>query len=179
MVRWLAPILSFTAEEAYGHLPGASRKDSVFHECWHEFPPVTQDDGIDWDAILRLKTDVQQELERLRNAGAIGAPLDATIEVWCDAKEYPRFSRLGDELRFALISSQARVTEVVVPPDGASPAPTAAPGGVWLSVQPNDDAKCVRCWQRRRDVGSDPAHPELCARCSTNVAGAGESRTYA
>ena len=179
MVRWLAPILSFTAEEAYGFLPDANRKASVFHERWHELPVVTSEDHIDWDAILRLKTDVQQELERLRNSGAIGAPLDATIEVWCDAQQYPRFSALGDEMRFALISSQVNVTRVDGPPDGAAPAPTAATSGVWISVKPNDDAKCVRCWQRRRDVGTDAAHPLLCARCATNVAGAGETRKYA
>jgi len=179
MVRWLAPILSFTAEEAYAHLPGGAAQASVFHERWHDVPAVDGDEGIDWDAILRLKTDVQQELERLRNAGAIGAPLDATIDVWCDAEQYPRFSVLGDELRFALISSQARVSQVASPPPGASPAPTAATSGVWLSVQPNNDAKCVRCWQRRRDVGADASHPELCARCASNVAGEGETRRYA
>ena len=112
-------------------------------------------------------------------AGAIGAPLDATIEVWCDAQQYPRFSALGDEMRFALIRSQVNVTRVDGPPDGAVPAPTAAASGVWISVKPNDDAKCVRCWQRRRDVGTNAEHPQLCARCATNVAGSGETRKYA
>ncbi len=179
MIRWLAPILSFTAEEAYGFLPGSARQESVFHELWYELPVVETDELIDWDAILRLKTDVQQELERQRAAGLIGAPLDATIHVWCVADEYPRFSALGDELRFALISSAVQVSQVDAPPADAVPAATAAASGVWLSVSPNQDQKCARCWQRRADVGHDPRHPPLCARCAVNVEGDGESRRYA
>ena len=179
MVRWLAPILSFTAEEAHGFLPATGRLDSVFLEQWHALPVTDGGGGIDWDALLRLKTDVQQELERLRNAGQIGGPLDASIDVWCAPGEYGRFAALGDELRFALISSEVRVHETASVPDGAVPAPTAAATGVYLTVRPNGDTKCVRCWQRRADVGSVADHPELCGRCAGNVAGPGEQRRFA
>ena len=179
MVRWLAPILSFTAEEAYAFLPGATPGRSVFHQRWYEFPAAGSATTIDWPAIVRLKTDVQAELERLRGEGLIGAPLDASVEVWCDRDQVARFSALGEELRFALISSETRVTEVSAPPPGAVPAPTAAQSGVWLTVAPNSNPKCVRCWQRRSDVGSDPGHPLLCARCAINVGGPGETRRFA
>lgn len=179
MIRWLAPILSFTAEEAYAHLPAAASRGSVFLGQWHDLPATDGGGGIDWDEVLRLKADVQQELERLRTAGAIGGPLDASIDVWCHPDVYSRFAALGGELRFALISSEVRVHSAVNPPDGAVAAATTGAGQVHLSVAPNTDTKCVRCWQRRHDVGADPAHPELCGRCATNVSGAGEERHFA
>ena len=179
MIRWLAPILSFTAEEAYAHLPAAGPRGSVFLGQWHDIPATDGGGGIDWDEVLRLKADVQQELERLRTAGAIGGPLDASIDVWCHPDVYPRFAALGGELRFALISSEVRVHSATSPPEGAVAAATAGGGQVHLSVAPNTDTKCVRCWQRRHDVGADPAHPELCGRCATNVSGAGEERHFA
>jgi isoleucyl-tRNA synthetase len=173
MVRWLAPILSFTAEEVWGHLPGA-RAESVFHATWHELPALPAA-GIDWDALLRLRSDVTRELEKLRDAGAIGAPLDAVVEVFCLPGELAPFAALGEELRFLFITSEARVHEVSAAPAAAVPAGRA---GVWLSVAPSRDPKCVRCWHHRPDVGSDPRHPQLCSRCVGNLAGPGEHRRY-
>ncbi|HEY1492699.1 MAG TPA: isoleucine--tRNA ligase [Steroidobacteraceae bacterium] len=177
MVRWLAPILSFTAEEAWGYLPGA-RADSVFHTTWHALPEVPPG-AIDWEALMRLRGDVTRELEKLRDTGAIGAPLDAKVDVYCTAAEYPRYSALGKELRFLLITSHAHVHEAASAPPGAVPALNTASPGVWISVAPSTDEKCVRCWHRRADVGSDARHPLLCARCVSNVEGPGEARQYA
>jgi isoleucyl-tRNA synthetase len=174
MVRWLAPILSFTTEEAWRYLPGA-RAESVFHATWHEAPAVPPS-SIDWAAFMELRTDVTRELEKLRDTGAIGAPLDARIEVYCLAGEYRRFASLGGELRFLLITSEARVHEVREPPSGAVPAANLP--GVWLSAAADTDPKCVRCWQRRPDVGSHAAHPELCGRCVGNLALPGEERRF-
>jgi isoleucyl-tRNA synthetase len=174
MVRWLAPILSFTAEEVWGYLPG-ERRESVFHETWHAQPQPPADD-IDWDALLALRSDVMRELEKLRDDGRIGAPLDARVEVYCTPEELKRFAALGPELRFLLITSEAQVRQVAGAPAGAVPAASTGSSGVWLKVQPSDDPKCVRCWQRRADVGSDPRHPLLCARCVSNVEGPGELR---
>jgi len=176
MVRWLAPILSFTAEEAWRYLPGA-RADSVFHTTWHALPELPRE-SIDWEALLKLRGDVTRELEKLRDAGAIGAPLDATVEVYATAAEYPRYAVLGDELRFLLITSQAHVHEVRTPPAEAVAAVNSGSEGVWLAVRPNGDPKCVRCWHHRADVGADARHPKLCARCALNVAGAGEVRKF-
>jgi isoleucyl-tRNA synthetase len=176
MVRWLAPILSFTAEEVWRYLPGG-RGESVFHETWHALPQLAAE-GIDWEGLLQLRTDVTRELEKLRDTGAIGAPLDASVDVYCAPAQYPRFAALGEELRFLLITSQARVHQVASAPPQAVPAANAGTHGVWIRVQPTDDPKCVRCWQRRPDVGADPRHPRLCGRCISNIEGPGEKRMY-
>ena len=110
MVRWLAPILSFTAEEIWRFLPG-EHGESVFLETWHAVPE-TPSDTIDWPALIQLRSDVVRELEKLRDAGSIGAPLDAEVDVYCAPDEYARFNALGEELRFLFITSEARVHEV-------------------------------------------------------------------
>ena len=177
MVRWLAPILSFTAEEIWRHLPG-ERPESVLLATWHPLPQVSASD-IDWPALLALRTDVTRELERLRDAGTIGAPLDAEVDIYCVPGEYERFNALGEELRFFFITSHARVHRLEgLAPDGAVPAAGLAREGVWLAVKAAHDPKCVRCWQRRPDVGANPAHPQLCGRCLVNVEGPGEQRRF-
>jgi isoleucyl-tRNA synthetase len=176
MVRWLAPILSFTAEEVWGYLPG-ERRESVFHETWHVLPQVSAD-AIDWDALIALRSDVTRELEKLRDARLIGAPLDARVDVYCVPDELPRFAALGGELRFLLITSEALVHAAPTPPAGAVPASNTGRSGVWILVQPTAEPKCVRCWQRRPDVGEDSRHPQLCRRCVGNIEGPGEKREY-
>jgi isoleucyl-tRNA synthetase len=176
MVRWLAPILSFTAEEVWGFLPG-DRNESVFLNTWHEFPlGAERMPAIDWSALITLKADVARDLERLRAAGAIGAPLEAEVTIYAPAAQAGRYAALRDELRFLLITSQAHVVESDTP--SASTVPTSEPG-VWIEVKPSTQPKCVRCWHLRSDVGSDPRHPELCARCVVNVEGPGEERQFA
>ena len=162
MVRWLAPVLSFTAEEIWAHLPG-KRDGSVFHAIWHALPEVPAD-AIDWVALLALRGDVTKELERLREAGEIGSPLEAEVEIATSAADHARFAALGDELRFFFITSAARVVI-----DASVDVRT-------VRVKPTTAPKCIRCWHRREDVGSHAEHPELCGRCVTNVAGAGEER---
>jgi isoleucyl-tRNA synthetase len=176
MVRWLAPILSFTAEEVWGFMPGA-RNESVFLNAWHQFPAGTsRASDIDWPAFIALKTDVARQLERLRTAGQIGAPLEAEVTIYAPAEQARKFSALGDELRFLLITSQARVVESDAPPPDSVPSQAE---NVWIRVKPSTQPKCVRCWHLRSDVGSDPRHPELCARCIVNIDGPGEERKFA
>ncbi len=177
MVRWLAPILSFTAEEIWRHLP-AARPVSVFLASWHEFPELPAD-AVDWPALIQLRGEIARELERLRVAGEIGAPLDAEVDIHALASEYERLAALGDELRFLLITSAARVHRVTTPPEGAVPVEGFAPDSVWIRVRPALAPKCVRCWHHREDIGSDPAHPPICGRCASNVAGSGETRRWA
>ena len=177
MVRWLAPILSFTAEEIWTFLPG-ERAESVFLSTWHVAPQVPAGE-IDWPALLLLRADVTRELERLRDAGTIGAPLDAEVDVYCRPEQYERLGALGEELRFFLITSQARVHRLDGPPPaGAAPALNTGTGAVWVAVAPSRDAKCVRCWQHRPDVGAHSGHPQLCGRCISNVDGPGERRVF-
>ena len=182
MVRWLAPILSFTAEEIWRFLPG-ERPDSVFLSTWHNTPEVPRD-NIDWPALIHLRGDVTRELEKVRNEGAIGSSLDAEVDVYCEPGDFARFNALGSELRFLLITSDARVHEVSQLPEGTvstthGPLHGAKPPRVSFAVEPTSAVKCVRCYQRRVDVGSNPAHPEICGRCATNVDGPGETREFA
>ena len=176
MVRWLAPVLSFTAEEIWRFLPG-ERGDSVFFETWHNVPDIRAED-FDWPALIQLRSDVVRELEKLRDAGSIGAPLDAEVDIYTAPDEYARFNALGEELRFLFITSEARVHEVQAPPDNAVLASNTGRAGVWIGLKRSERAKCVRCWHRREDVGRYAEHPELCGRCITNVDGPGERRKY-
>ncbi|MGC1521405.1 MAG: isoleucine--tRNA ligase [Steroidobacteraceae bacterium] len=176
MVRWIAPILSFTAEEVWGFLPNVPN-ESVFLNAWHVFPAgAEREPAIDWAALIGLKKDVARDLERLRAAGEIGAPLDAEVTVYAPPAQAARFKALGDELRFLLITSQAHVVETGNP--SASGVPTGQ-ADVWIEVKPSGQPKCVRCFHLRSDVGSDPRHPEICARCVINVEGPGEERHFA
>ena len=176
MVRWLAPILSFTAEEVWSFMPG-ERSPSVFLNTWHSFPAgAERESAIDWPAFIALKADVARQLERLRTAGEIGAPLDAEVTIYAPEAEAQRFDALGDELRFLLITSQAKVVATNTPPTDSVPSHAE---NVWIEVKPSTQPKCVRCWHLRPDVGSDPRHPELCARCVINIEGPGEERKFA
>ncbi len=171
MVRWIAPVLSFTAEETWKYAPGTANS-SVFLNQWHQFPAGAERPGeIDWDAVIALKQQVAGELERVRAAGTIGAPLEAEVTVRVSEEQAQKFAPLGDELRFILITSQAKL---------APHAPgAAADEPVKVEVTAASAPKCIRCWHLRSDVGSDPKHPDICARCVTNVDGPGEERLFA
>jgi isoleucyl-tRNA synthetase len=178
MVRWLAPLLSFTAEEIWRFMPGA-RNESVFLNTWVALPRgAAQRPQTDWDAVLRVRSGVMRELEKLRNANAIGAPLDAEVDVYCAPHVLQVLQPFGEELRFAFITSAARVHRA----DSRPPEATAAEEGnddfAWIVARPSAAKKCVRCWHKREDVGSYPKHPELCGRCVANVDGPGEQRRY-
>ena len=176
MVRWIAPILSFTAEEVWTFLPQVA-SESVFLNTWHQFPAgAVRAPAIDWPAFIALKADVARELEQLRAAGKIGAPLDAEVCVYAPQAQAARYEALCDELRFLLITSQAHVVATDSPP--AAAVATSEPD-VFILVTPSTQRKCVRCWHLRSDVGGDPRHPELCARCVVNVEGPGEERRFA
>jgi isoleucyl-tRNA synthetase len=177
MVRWLAPILSFTAEEMFSYLPG-KHPESVFLETWYTLPEVPRDD-IDWAKLLELRGDVLRELEKLRDAGVIGAPLEAEVDIYATPAAFEHIDALHDELRFLLITSQARVHKVDAPPPNAIAATGAGLEGVWLLVKETDAPKCVRCWHRRPDVGQNHEHPELDERCVINITSSGEKRIYA
>jgi isoleucyl-tRNA synthetase len=175
MVRWIAPILSFTAEEVWGHLPNVPN-ESVFMNVWHQFPAgVERDSAIDWPALIALKADVGRELERLRSVGALGSSLEAEVAVFVPEALAPRFEAMRDELRFLLITSYAHVNPGPIPANAVK----ASHEDVWIHVEPSDHPKCVRCYQLRADVGSDPRHPEICARCVSNIEGPGEERRFA
>jgi isoleucyl-tRNA synthetase len=188
MVRWLAPILSFTCEEMWRYLKEKQPEapESVFLTTWHELPELPADD-IDWAVLTALRGDVARELERLRVDGTIGAPLDAEVDIWCNPQQYRQLARLQGELRFFLITSEARVHEVsavdaanatAVPGDAVAAASVDG-GGVWLQVRASANTKCKRCWHHRPEVGQCAEHPEICSRCESNLHLPGENRQYA
>jgi isoleucyl-tRNA synthetase len=185
LVRWLAPILSFTAEEIWRNLPG-EREESVFLETWFELPDMflpgevaSEQFGLSyWQDVLAVRDAVKKEIEKVRMAGDIGSSLDAEIDLYCNAGWLEKLSRLEDELRFVLITSYARLHPLDAQP--ADAVDTDINGDrLGIRVIPSTHAKCVRCWHHREEVGSVEAHPELCGRCVENVDGSGEQRKYA
>jgi len=167
-VRWIAPVLSFTAEELWGYLPG-ERAGNVLFATWYDgLAPLPADAPLaaaDVDKLLALREQVAKVLEPMRANGAIGAALEAEITVAADAASAARWQPLAEELRFLFISGDVAVRE-------------ASTDEVFVSAQPTRKAKCVRCWHHRADVGVDADHPQLCGRCVSNVAGPGEDRRW-
>ncbi len=169
-VRWIAPILSFTADEVWRHLPGA-RAGNVLLETWYDgLAPLPEDAVLsarDMEALLALREQVAKVLEPMRAAGEIGAALEAEITLRCGVADQNWLAPLVDELRFFFISG-----DVALVPDAEATAAIA------VSARATAKPKCVRCWHHREDVGTHAAHPLLCGRCVENVDGAGETRVY-
>jgi len=168
LLRLFAPVLSFTADEAWEHFartPG----DSIF---LHDAYALPQIEGVAeltqrWGLVRELRSQVQKELEALRVQGAIGSALAAEVEVRTTGERYNALASLGNDLRFVFITSAAQATSV----DG--------PEQERINVKASAHAKCPRCWHYRADVGTSAEHPELCGRCVANLFGAGEPRSHA
>ena len=179
MVRWLAPILSFTAEEIWQLLPG-DREESVFLSQWYEVPGAAgPGERVDWPLLLGMREAVSRELERLRGEDKVRAGLDADVDIYCSKEVLERLTPLADELRFVFITSGARVHDLAEAPQHAVEVEDFSAGQLLLDIVPSGNQKCSRCWHRRPDVGSNPSHPEICGRCVSNVEGEGERRRYA
>jgi isoleucyl-tRNA synthetase len=175
-VRWLAPILSFTAEEIWQHIPG-ERGESVFLQQWYQGLEAQQAGEMDdsyWRQVMAVKTAVNREIEAQR-ANGMRSSLGADVVLYCKPDQLESLRRLGDELRFVLITSTAVLQSWE---EGEGQVETELEG-LRLSVKLSTNGKCVRCWHHREDVGSSSAHPELCGRCIENVEGGGEKRVYA
>ena len=162
LLRLMAPVLSFTADEAWPIFT-RSEKDSVLLHTWHQFPHAGGDLCERWDEIRLARSEVQREIEALRAAGKIGSSLQAEVEVHAAGDRLELLSSLGDDLRFVFITSQAKVVH----------------DAHRILVTPSPHTKCERCWHYRADVGADPAHAEICGRCTENLYGAGEHRVHA
>jgi isoleucyl-tRNA synthetase len=163
LLRLMAPVLSFTADEAwaiFARHPG----DSVLLRTWYAFPDTGMDLLGRWETIRVIRAEVQKELEAVRVAGRIGSSLQAEVEIHGDGERYEVPSSLGDDLRFVLITSQAKVIR-------------SAEARIVVNASPH--RKCERCWHYRADVGHDPAYPDICSRCTSNLFGAGEPRVHA
>ncbi|MFJ4348226.1 isoleucine--tRNA ligase [Pseudomonas sp. NPDC089401] len=179
LVRWIAPILAFTADEIWQYLPG-ERNESVMLNGWYqglsELPEGTELDRAYWDRVMAVKAAVNKELENQRTAKVIGGNLQAEVTLFAEEGLSADLAKLGDELRFVLITSAASVV-----PFAQAPAEAVATEveGLKLQVVKSGHVKCGRCWHFRADVGSHPEHPEICGRCVDNLTGSGEVRHYA
>ena len=174
--RWIAPILSFTADEIWQEIPG-ERDSSVFIAQWYDLPRMPKDEKKDstyWGFVAEVKTAVNKLLEAKRAEGVVGGSLQAAVTLCCDADLAERLQQLGDELRFILITSKATVSIEAVAGSEATEVE-----GLSVLVEKADGEKCVRCWHHREDVGTNHVHPELCNRCVDNIDGDGEQRLYA
>ena len=180
LTRWIAPILSFTAEEIYGALPGSGKQDSVFLETWYEgLFELSADDSFGrefWARVLDVKDAVNKALEEARNEKLVKASLSTEATLYVSDSIMADLARLEDELRFVLITS-----EVVLKPyaDAPETAKTTELDGLKVALRVSPHTKCGRCWHHREDVGQHAEHPELCGRCVENVAGEGEARQFA
>lgn len=179
LVRWMAPICSFTAQEIWGLLPG-ERGEYVFTESWYEgfseFAGVSDTENAFWMQLLDVRDTVNQALEQSRRDDVIGGSLQAEVTLYADSDLAKSLERLGEELRFALLTSEARVDALDNAPANAVKAEKLA-----LAVEVKQSAykKCERCWHHREEVGTLPEHDDLCQRCVTNIDGEGEERRFA
>jgi isoleucyl-tRNA synthetase len=165
LLKIMAPILSFTAEEAWRIL--YPRDETLFVHVWAgSLPEIAESDALldKWQRILAIRAMVQKELETVRQQGTIGSSLEAEVTIAVPDDDYAALASLGDDLRFVMITSAARVER----------ADTLA-----IAVNRSANSKCERCWHWRDDVGNDPRHPTLCGRCLANLYGAGEPRSHA
>ncbi|MEH6564204.1 MAG: isoleucine--tRNA ligase [Halopseudomonas sp.] len=179
LVRWIAPVLSFTAEELWQYLPG-ERSESVMLNTWYEglteLPAEQALGRAFWETVMGVKEAVNKELENMRGAKSIRGSLEAEVTLYVEPALKEQLAQLGDELRFVLITSQA----TLAPFSEASVESVATElPGLKLRIVKSDAAKCARCWHLRADVGSHAEHPEICGRCVDNIEGAGEVRHHA
>jgi len=178
LVRWIAPVLSYTAEEIWAVMPG-ERPDSVLMSEWYDGLFALDEGDYDrafWVETLGLINTVNEAIEMSRADKTVRGSLEANVHIVPRSDEHRRFlEKWGDELRFILIVSEATVESD--PPAEISDSYETQDYRVW--IEKNSDEKCVRCWHQREDVGQSAEHPELCGRCIENVAGAGEQRRLA
>jgi isoleucyl-tRNA synthetase len=178
MVRWIAPILSFTADEIWRLLPG-DRATSVFAQPWYPFPvSAGRETAIDWIKLLAARDAVKKVLEDLRIRGVIGSSLDADVRLYADGDMLTALRSLATELRFWFITSEAVASALNDKPTDAVEATAAGAGALWIAAAASPHEKCQRCWHHRADIGAVAAHLTLCSRCATNVSGAGEVRRF-
>jgi isoleucyl-tRNA synthetase len=172
LLRLMAPILSFTAEEAWSYFAGeeayAGSGETIFTQTFHLLPHVEDGAALldKYSRIREVRAEVTKELEEVRVSGAIGSSLQAEVEIAADAERQALLESLGDDLKFVLITSAARVSP-------------AAEGQTGVKVTPSDAEKCERCWHYRKDVNADTRYPGICARCVSNLYGPGEARRCA
>ncbi|MCE3262275.1 MAG: isoleucine-tRNA ligase [Pseudoduganella sp.] len=173
LLRLMAPILCFTAEEAWAAFAGEeafqASDETIYTQTWWQLPELADAEALmaKYATIIAVRADVTKQLEELRGSGAIGSSLQAELEIKAAGDKYKVLASLDDDLKFIFITSLAKAIEVAAEADEA------------VNVAASTAQKCERCWHYRADVGSHADHPGLCGRCHANLFGAGETRTFA
>ena len=178
LVRWMAPIMSFTAQEVWQVIPG-QRDEFVFTDTWYqgfESDATISLDNDFWQQVMQVKSAVNRCLETARKASELGGSLEAEVTLYLSPELNTLLSKLENELRFVLICSKVTL---VTSTDLPANAENTDVEGLAVVVAKTNAAKCVRCWHHTDDVGHNNSHPELCLRCVENVDGDGEVRSYA
>ena len=167
MMRLMAPILSFTANEIWQTL-GLDKEATVFEELWYDLPSHCLSDAqiTDWKNMIEVRALANKAIEEKRGLGEVGSSLQAEITITVDSPAYDSLARMEDALRFVFITSQAKVEK-------------QSGSGLTFKVAASKHAKCDRCWHYREDVGASAEHPTICGRCVSNLFGEGEKRTHA
>ncbi|MGK3142906.1 isoleucine--tRNA ligase [Pantoea sp. C2G6] len=180
LVRWMAPIMSFTADEIWGYLPG-ERAQYVFTEEWYQgLFGLAEDEALNdayWAELLKVRGEVNKVIEQARADKRIGGALEATVTLYADPELAAKLQALGNELRFVLLTSGAQVTDYALANDEAQQSELLK--GLKIALHKAEGEKCQRCWHYTTDVGQNPEHAAVCGRCYTNVAGEGEQREFA
>ena len=161
MLRLMAPFLSFTAEEAWQSF-GSS--ESIFMETYSDLGSAHQALLAKWARIREIRDQVNKDIETLRADGKVGASLQACVTLQAAPDDHALLASLGSDLKFVFITSQLIL---------------AGGDSLAVKVSVSEDTKCERCWHYAPDLGINPAHPTLCARCDSNLHGAGEKRLFA
>ena len=170
MLRWMAPFLSFTAEEAW-KVVGPKESPSIFAETYADTRPWADDALLaKWARIAAVRAEANRQIEALRKDGKLGSSLQAEVHVKAGPSALADLASLGDDLKFVFIASAARAEALAAAADANE---------FFVSAEVSSAAKCERCWHYRKDVGIDPAHPTICGRCTSNLYGAGEHRGHA
>lgn len=180
LVRWMAPIMSFTADEIWGFLPGA-REKFVFTEEWYDglFGLADNESMNDnfWAELLKVRGEVNKVIEQARSDKRLGGSLEAAVTLFADDALATDLRSLGNELRFVLLTSGASV--LTLADAGADAQQSELLKGLKIGLAKAEGDKCPRCWHYTTDVGQNAEHSEICGRCVTNIAGDGEERKFA
>ena len=167
LLRLMAPVLSFTAEEAF-KVFSPNESETIFTERFEPLPEVAGAEALlaKWDAVRTVRADLQKKIEELRGEGQIGSSLQAVVRIEAAPAVYDALASLGDELRFVMIVSAVELVK-------------SADEETHFAVSASKKGKCERCWHYVAGIGSDAEHPTLCPRCASNLFGAGEKRLFA
>ncbi|WP_337051495.1 isoleucine--tRNA ligase [Proteus terrae] len=179
LVRWMAPVMSFTADEIWNELPGERSKYVLTEEWYTDLFGLDSSETLNddyWAELLAVRGEVNKVLEQARTDKLLRGSLEASVTLYADKALADKLNALGNELRFVLLTSQAKVADINEAPETALASDMA---GLKIAFNKADGEKCPRCWHYATDIGQVAEHAELCGRCVTNVAGNGEERKFA